>query len=363
MAKITMIRAALAALVFLLCATTDVSAAEARRVLLLHAFGHAFSPWSDIAGSFREELVKKSPEPIDLFEVSLDVARNQSPQDDTPFVEYIRARLKERKLDLIVPVGAPAAYFMQRNRSQLSPTSPMIILGADQRRIRRSSLAENEATVLTDLDLAAFLKNILSLQPETTHVAVVLGNSPVERYWTSEMRRDFQPLADRVNIEWFNDLPFGEMLKRAATMPPKSAILWVLLSEDAAGIPYSQDSALEAMREVSAVPIFGTGDFEIGRGIVGGPLIQTRALGREAADVALRIFKGEKPAAIDPRYVPLGAPIYDWRRRYCDGRAGSGRAKCQMKSSLTTTCCRPCLPLPVSRKCARNWGAVTRLVT
>jgi hypothetical protein len=177
------------------------------------------------------------------------------------------------------------------------------------------------------------------------------------------MRRDFQPLADRVNIEWFNDLPFGEMLKRAATMPPKSAILWVLLSEDAAGIPYSQDSALEAMREVSAVPIFGTGDFEIGRGIVGGPLIQTRALGREAADVALRIFKGEKPAAIDPRYVPLGAPIYDWRRRYCDGRAGSGRAKCQMKSSLTTTCCRPCLPLPVSRKCARNWGAVTRLVT
>jgi hypothetical protein len=56
---------------------------EARRVLLLHAFGHAFSPWSDIAGSFREELVKKSPEPIDLFEISLDVARNQSPQDDT----------------------------------------------------------------------------------------------------------------------------------------------------------------------------------------------------------------------------------------------------------------------------------------
>jgi FixJ family two-component response regulator/signal transduction histidine kinase len=116
-----------------------------------------------------------------------------------------------------------------------------------------------------------------------------------------------------VTIEWFNDLPFSEMLKRAAAMPSKSAILWILLSEDAAGIPYSQDSALEAMREVSAVPIFGTGDFEIGRGIVGGPLIQTRALGREAAEVALRIFQGEKPAAIDPRYVTLGVPIYDWR--------------------------------------------------
>jgi hypothetical protein len=54
----------------LIFATMGAATAEPRRVLMVHAFGHAYSPWSDMAGSFRAELIKKSPEPIDLYEVS-----------------------------------------------------------------------------------------------------------------------------------------------------------------------------------------------------------------------------------------------------------------------------------------------------
>jgi signal transduction histidine kinase len=306
-------RMALAFVGLLVAATTGISAAEPWRVLLVHAFGHAYSPWSDMAGRFREELTKKSKEPIDIYEVSLDTARVQNPHDEAPFVEYIRALLVNRKLDLIVPIGAPSAFFVQRNRQLLFPATPMLIVGADQRRIPSSSLGENDTAVLLDLDLPAYLVNILRLRPETTDIAVVVGNSPVERYWTSELRRDFQPLANRVEIEWFNDLTFDEMLKRAATMPPTSTIFWFLLSEDAAGVPYSQDRALEAMREIASVPIFGMGDYEMGRGIVGGPLMQIQKLGQQGAEVALRILKGDKPSAIRSPFVVFGAPVYDWR--------------------------------------------------
>ena len=250
--------------VALLMFATMQAAAEPRRVLMLHAFGHAYSPWSDMAGSFRAELIKRSSEPIDLYEVSLDTARVQDPKDEEPFVEYIRAVLAGRKLDLIVPVGAPAAFFMQRYRQQLFPTTSMLIVGADVRRISSITRTENDAAVLLDLDLPAYLKNILSLRPETTEIAVVVGNSPVERFWTSELRRDFQPFADRVNITWFNDLTFGDMLERAATMPPKSAIFWFLLSEDAAGVPYSQDRALEMMRASRSCAHFRYGRLRTG---------------------------------------------------------------------------------------------------
>jgi C4-dicarboxylate-specific signal transduction histidine kinase/ABC-type uncharacterized transport system substrate-binding protein len=307
------LRAALACAALLLLAPIDAFAADPRRVLLLHAFGHPYSPWSDMAGSFRAELTKKSREPIELYEVSLDTARFQEAQEEAPFIAYIRALLSARKLDLVVPVGAPAAFFVQRHRSQLFPTTPMLIVGADLRRMPAAALTENDAGVLLDLDLPAYLKNVLTLRPETTDVAVVVGNSPVERYWTSELRRDFAPLADRVNIAWFNDLTFEDMLARAASMPPQAAILYFLLSEDAAGVTYSQDRALERFREVANVPLFGMGDYELGRGIVGGPLMQTQALGQEAAAVALRILKGEKPGAINPPSVLFGAPMYDWR--------------------------------------------------
>src|SRR5258708_6573539 len=140
-------------LFFLLAA--DSHPAEPKRVLMLHAFRHAYSPWSDMAASFRAEIIKRSPGPIDLYEVSLDTARVQDTKDDAPFVEYIHALLSTRSPDLIVPVGAPAAFFLQRNRSRLFPTTPMLILGADIRRIPSATRTEDDTGVLLDLDLPA----------------------------------------------------------------------------------------------------------------------------------------------------------------------------------------------------------------
>jgi signal transduction histidine kinase len=303
-----------AALAAFLMFGTFAAAAEPRRVLMVHAFGHAYSPWSDMAASFRSELIKRSPEPVDLYEVSLDTARVRDPRDERPFIEYMLAVLSGRRLDLIVPVGAPAAFFMQRHRDEIFPKTPMLIVGADTRRVSKDMRKGNDAAVMLDLDLPAYLRNILQLRPETTEIAVVVGNSPVERYWTSELRHDFQPFENRVKIVWFNDLNFGEMLERAAALPPQSAIFWFLLSEDAAGVPYSQVSALEKMHETASVPIFGMGDFELGSGIVGGPLMQTSELGGQAAAAALRILKPDTGSeGIDPPAVTFGTPTYDWR--------------------------------------------------
>ena len=51
---------------------------------------HAFSPWSDMAGELSDRTRQESPEPIDFYEVSLDTARFQSPQEQEPFVEHLR---------------------------------------------------------------------------------------------------------------------------------------------------------------------------------------------------------------------------------------------------------------------------------
>jgi hypothetical protein len=38
------------------------------------------------------------------------------------------------------------------------------------------------------LDLPAFVENILRVRPETTNIAVVIGNSPNEQFWAEELR-------------------------------------------------------------------------------------------------------------------------------------------------------------------------------
>jgi signal transduction histidine kinase len=293
-------------------ATMGGLAAEPRRVLLLHAFGHAYSPWSDMAASFRSDLIKHSSEPTEVFEASLDTARVRQAGDDRPFVDYFRALFSKQKLDLIAAVGAPAAYFMQRNRAQLFPTTPMVIVGADVRRISRSAFTPYDTAVSLDLDLANFVEHIVQIRPETTEVAIVVGGSPIEKYWASELRRELQRLPG-IKIQWLTDLTLAELIERAAKMPPQAAIFWYLFLQDGAGVPYSDNRPLRLVREASTVPIFGVGDYQLGQGIVGGPLIQTNALGQQAAKVALRILSGESPADIDPPVVRVGAYMYDWR--------------------------------------------------
>lgn len=266
-----------------------------------------------MAGSFRAELVKQSLDPIDLYEVSLDTARIQGSKDEGPFVEYIRALVSGRKLDLIVPGVSRAAEFMRRHRPELFPATPMLILGANARRVPSANLSEDDTAVLLQEPLGTYLENILRPRPETTEVAVVIGNSPEERYWIGQLRRDFQPWAGRVHFSYLNDLTRGEMLHRAGTMPAHSAILWTLLTEDAAGVTYPEDRALRDMRQVANAPIFGIGDYELGRGIVGGSLQQTQTVGREGARVAVRTLKGERAADIKPVLVALEPPMYDWR--------------------------------------------------
>jgi signal transduction histidine kinase/ABC-type uncharacterized transport system substrate-binding protein len=284
-----------------------------RRVVLLHSFSHAFSPWSDMATSFRSELIKRSPDPIDLYEISYDAARFHDLQDERAFIEYFRALLSGRNLDLIVPMGAPAAYFMQRNRSQLFPSTPILISGIDQQRVPDTTPRMNDTSVASEIHLSAYVENILRLRPQTKNIAVVIGKSPVEQYWRSQMREASQSFASRVNFTWFDDLPFDDMLMRAASLTPESVLFYYMIAEDAAGVPFSQDSALEALRAITTVPIFGFGDYQLGRGIVGGPLLQSQAMGQKTADIALRILKGENADDLEPATVGFGVPTYDWR--------------------------------------------------
>src|SRR6202011_2766962 len=144
----------------LLWATFDVTAAEPRRVLLLHSSGRDLAPFSDFTGSFREHLVEQSLDPIDLYEVSLETARFSGAQDEGPFVEYLRSLLAHRKLDLVVAMGGPAAQFFQRYRPRLFPATPMLIAGVDEHRLDNAALTANDAVVAITLDLPGYIDNI-----------------------------------------------------------------------------------------------------------------------------------------------------------------------------------------------------------
>ena len=112
----------------------------------------------------------------------------------------------------------------------------MVFTAVEQRRIQRSSLTENDTVVAVAHDLPAIIENIQRVLPDTKTVAVVNGDSPGERIWLEDIRREFAPFTNRLSLIWYNDRSFANILKHAAALPPHSAIFWHLMNVDAAGV-------------------------------------------------------------------------------------------------------------------------------
>jgi signal transduction histidine kinase len=300
-------------LLLTLFACSVAVAAEPKRVMLLHSFGRDFKPWSEYAKAIRAELDRQSPWPLDITDHSLVSARSSDEDPERPFVDYLHALFAKQPLDLIVSIGAPAAAFVQRHRPHLFTNTPMVFAVVEQRRVSHSTLTPNDAVVAVSNNFIAVMENILRVLPDTKSVTIVLGASPVEQFWKEAMATELEPLANRLQFSWTNHLSFDELLKRAAALPPHSAIFWGQMSVDAAGVVHEGAAPLTRLHAVANAPIFSFADVYFGSEIVGGPLLLTADSGRLTAAVAIRILGGEKPGDINTPPVQFGRPMFDWR--------------------------------------------------
>ena len=288
-------------------------AAESKRVMLLHSFGRDFKPWSEYAKAIRMELDRQSPWPLDITENSLVTARFSDEDPEGPFVDYLRALFAKRPLDLIVSIGAPAANFVQRHRQRLFAGTPMVLMAVDERRVQYSNLTANDTAVAVRINYLSVFENILQVLPDTKDVVVVVGTSPIEKFWKEAIAKEVEPLANRIKLSWTDELSFESLLKQASTLPPHTAIFWELMIVDAVGVVHEGDVPLTRLHAVANAPIFSYDESFFGRTIVGGPLLLVADSSRRTAAVAVRILGGEKPGEIKTPPVQFAGPVFDWR--------------------------------------------------
>ena len=297
----------------MLLAAIDIAAAQPKRIHVLHSFGPNFGPWNAISAKLREELRKQSPAPIDLYENSLQAERSGDPPGERRLLAYLNGLFEDRNPDLIIVIGAPAARFVLRNRTEFFRSVPLLIAAVDERALSDSQLTAMDTILAVKVDPSQVIDNILQILPETTDIAVAMGDSPVERFWLAEIQRAFARFSTRVTFHWLEKLSAEEMVKRALTLPPRSAIYYATVRVDANGEPQEEDRVLLRLVEAGRSPVFTFMDTYFGRGIVGGPMLPTQQIAQQAAAVAVRMLAGEPPANIKTAAVGASAPKYDWR--------------------------------------------------
>jgi PAS domain S-box-containing protein len=288
------------------------SAAETKRVLIVNSFGTTAPPFSFQSTAFKSALVAKMGEPVDLDEVSLDMARYDIDMQQA-VVDYLEKRQAKWRTDLVVAIGAPAATFVAGHRDQLFRETPILYAAADRRLLPPDALERNAAYVGQLLDIAGLFEDILQVAPSTKNIEIVVGATPLERLWQEAFKKASEPLAGRIKFTYYSDLSFDQMLQRGATLPPDSYILFLLLLRDTQGVTINADEAMQRLHQVARAPINSLFAHQLGTGIVGGRLLQSDRLGKVAADVAVGILHGKPASSFPPTVIERLSPHYDWR--------------------------------------------------
>ena len=290
------------------------SSAEAavRHVVLLQSSERGNLVLDRFTAILRMRLAEHSAIPLRLSEFVVTPAGfSDSPEE--AMVAFLRSAFAgQPKPDLVITTGGAAAAFVQRHRPQLFPDSPIVYASLDERWSNR--LTDRDTAVAVALDPAGSIGAIARLLPATENVFVVVGGGPMGRFWRDVFERESSELRNRLRFIWPDGLSYGAMLQRASTLPPHSVVFFIATYEvDANGATYAAERVLADLRQRANAPIFGMMSVELGRGAVGGRLIDIEALSGTTADIAFRILEGTAPAVIKPPIQRPGPPVFDSR--------------------------------------------------
>ncbi len=300
-------------MLLLTLATLGASGNSPKRILILDPFGRDVAPFSSVVSAFRSALAREFGEPVDFYEVPLDLARFAGAEGEGPLLAFLEGRLENRPVDLVVTIGGAGVQFTARHRARLFPDTPVLVVAADPRFVPPELLRTNAALVTQEVNLTGMVEDILQLQPQTTNIAVVFGASALESYWVEACRRELQSFTNRVGFTWLNDLSLEQVVNRCAALPPRSFILHGLFLVDAAGVPCERNEALRRLHAVANAPLFAYFASEFGLGAIGGRLYQELEIGTQGARTASRILRGERPESIPPQMLAEATPVFDWR--------------------------------------------------
>jgi signal transduction histidine kinase len=263
-----------------------------------------------LAMAIRLTLNAGSDAPISFYAENLDANRFFGADYEEEVVSFFRKKYQDRPIDTIVVVGPAALDFIIRRRSELWPDVPVVFAAIDEATAARVTIPANFTGVIMQLTLQDMVTVARVVVPNLKRIAIV--GDPLERQTFYRHFADEIPtVAKQSEIIDLMDLPMAELKKRLGTLPYDTAVIYTGIYYTSEGTSYVPAELVTQIAEWANRPVVINVASYLGKGAVGGYIVTPEPIGRQAAQLVLRILKGESASSIPVARVasPL---IFEW---------------------------------------------------
>jgi signal transduction histidine kinase len=253
---------------------------------------------SAIATGIRASLVSAWSFRISIETEHVDTGRFKVPQDEERRLrETYRTKYAGRPFDLIVVAANEPLGFVLRARDDVWPGIPVIVCAVDERTLSGFTPPPGMAVLTIRYDMEGTLRAALALLPDSRHVALVGGSAPLDRTFHDLGRQAVQAFGGRLGLIDLTGLSIENLMARVSALPPDTLVLVSSFQMDGAGRRFFGVDVVGPISTTSNRPMFSVFGTVLGRGIVGGSLVDFEAIGREVGALGLRALRGEPLAA------------------------------------------------------------------
>lgn len=280
-------------LIMLLGAAGTVQAqGEHKRVLMLSEFRPDTPSNIQRQNILQDTLNEALKGSVDYYAEFIDAPAFSEEDHQLAWRDFLRRKYGRTTLDVVIVVGRTALEFVRTHGVDLFPGVPVVSLATDRELIELQTPGLRVTGVGRRLDPKGTLDFILTLQPNTTDVFVVAGGEGA-RYFEALARRELRGYEGKVAFTYLIDVPFSDLLVRVANVPPRAAIMYLAGTGDGSGPRVWGSIALAQIVDQANAPVYGSLASQMDHGIVGGSVHDTNMAAREAAEITLRLLRGE----------------------------------------------------------------------
>lgn len=284
---------------------------EEKNVLLIHSYERTFKWTNDITNG----IIKTFGASDYAINLSVEYMHTKHFYSENYLAKYkslFLEKYKDKNFDVIITSDNNALEFIKTIRNEILKNTPVVFCGINDFSKEMIVGIENITGVNEKIDPTNTFNLILNQNPDLNKIHVITDHSVTGKIINEEIREAAKNLNIENKVNYLDTLSLVEITDFTSELTKGDVIFYTFFFKDITGFSTSNKNSLKFIYENSRVPIYGTWDFNINNGLLGGMLTSGKLQGKCAADQTLKILSGKDADEIPVILESTNEYIFDY---------------------------------------------------
>ncbi|GJI99549.1 hypothetical protein RugamoR64_00880 [Duganella rhizosphaerae] len=265
---------------------TPAWAAGERKVLVLYSLGSdSASAWQRLINKGLSAALadKNLTSSLGIFEERFDAVRVGDDQAQAGMEAYLRTKYAHIRFDAIITENYVAARFLSE-RPELFRGVPRYYVNHG----RTDWTPFDGVGYQVQADFGRAIEIIPRVLPQVRHVVVIGDSTERMQESVSGVRKVAEGYSKQIRFEYWDNLTYDEIFRRAALLRPDSAVFLLPTYHDSSGIRRRPIDIARQLVSTTQAPVFTNWEAIVVPGVVGGYVVSAERIGRAIAAILMQ---------------------------------------------------------------------------